>query len=336
MYFDIAMPVALFAVTMVATFLNGKVERKLKKTFEEREFGVKDAVMLVTAISVAVSLMVFAPQLAVIAIFVFAYAALLFIFTYLFSDFGKTKAQFFCAAFIAASFLAATVSLFSMDVLGGLSAYGAAAFYSLCGFSFIALTYEQTRTRAGRRWYLAFLPSALFMVLYAFYSRSPIWFPYLLNMYGIIFAVLVILYLGALFTWKTTLIFAGLLTVADIILVLVTRTMVSAATHVFALGLPVLVTLPTVPAITTSFGTLYMSLGLGDFFFAGLIAVQTYKKYGKNFAVLSAAAMAISFFIFEALILSFRLGAFPGTLMIICGWLPLLLLKVSKETKYAT
>ncbi|MEM3536401.1 MAG: hypothetical protein QXF44_01360 [Candidatus Bathyarchaeia archaeon] len=333
MYFDIAMPLTLFAVTMAATFLNDRVERKLKMTFEEREFGVKDAVILVAAISVAVSLMVFVPQVAIMVIFLFAYAALLFIFTYIFSDFRKIKAQIFCAAFLALSFISATVSLFNMDVLWGLSAYGAAAFFSLFGFSFIALVYEETRTRAGRRWYLAILPSALFIILYVFYSRSPIWFPYLINMYGIVFAILVILYLGALFAWKTTLIFAGLLTAADIILVLVTGTMVSAATHVTALRLPILVTLPTIPEITTHWGILYISLGLGDFFFAGLIAVQTYKKYGRQLAVLSATAMAASFFIFEALILTFKLRAFPGTLMIICGWLPLLLLRALKGVK---
>jgi hypothetical protein len=333
MYFDIAMPLTLFAVTMAATFLNDKVEKKLKATFEEREFGVKDAVMLVAAISVAVSLMVFVPQMAVMTIFLFAYSSLLFIFTYIFSDFRKTKAQFFCTAFFVISFLAATINLFSMDMLGGLSAYGTVAFYCLLGFSFIALVYEEMRTHVGRRWYLAVIPSILFIILYAFYSRSPLWFPYLLNIYGIIFAALVILYLGALFTWKTTIIFAGLLTAADIILVLVTRTMVSAATHVSALRLPVLVILPTVPAITTNWGTLYMSLGLGDFFFAGLITVQTYKKYGRKLAFLSAAAIAASFFIFEALILTYKLSAFPGTLMIVCGWLVVVLPKLLESNK---
>ncbi len=333
MYFDIAMPLTLFAVTIVATFLNDRVEGKLKMTFEEREFGVKDAVILVAAISVAVSLMVFVPQMAVMTIFLFAYSALLFIFTYLFSDFKKAKAQIFFTFFLIISFLAATISLFSMDLLRGLSVYGAAAFYCLLGFSFIVMAYEEIRTSVGRRWYLAVLPSALFIILYAFYSRSPIWFPYLLNMYGLVFAILVILYLGALFTWKTTLIFAGLLTVADIILVLVTGTMVSAATHVSDLRLPVLVIMPTIPSVTTSLGTLYISLGLGDFFFAGLIAVQTYKKYGKKLAVLSASAMAASFFIFEMLILTFKRSVFPGTLMIICGWLPLLLLKILKSNK---
>jgi hypothetical protein len=107
--------------------------------------------------------------------------------------------------------------------------------------------------------------------------------------------------------------------------------MVSAATHVSGLGLPIMVILPIFPQVTSECGALYMSLGLGDFFFAGLLAVQTYKKFGKNAAFLSAAAMAISFFLFEMFILNFNLRAFPGTLMIICGWALAVLLKVLKD-----
>ncbi|MGB9958936.1 MAG: hypothetical protein ACPLKQ_00225 [Candidatus Bathyarchaeales archaeon] len=331
MYFDIAMPFTLFAVTIVAMFLNEKVEKKLKVTFEEREFGVRDAIMLVAAISVTVSVIVFIPQMAVITVFLFAYSMLLFMFTYIFSSFKKTGAQLFSAAFLILSFLAATVSLFNLSSMNGTATYGALAFYCLCGFSFIALLYEEARGHTRERWYLAVLPPALFIILYAFYGRTPLWFPYLLNVYGAVFAVLIILYLGSLFTWRTTVIFAGLLTVADIILVLVTRTMVSAATQVSVLRLPVLITLPTIPQITTQWGILYMSLGLGDFFFAGLIAIQTLKKFGKKLAILSAVAMAVSFFIFETLILNFEFRAFPGTLMIICGWLPIIAYKILKE-----
>jgi hypothetical protein len=117
----------------------------------------------------------------------------------------------------------------------------------------------------------------------------------------------------------------------DIILVLFTGTMVSAARHVSGLRLPVLISLPTFPAIVSEWGTLFMSLGLGDFFFAGLIGIQTLKKFGRGFAVSSVIAMSISFFIFETLILTYELGAFPGTLMIICGWLPLVLWKKLKS-----
>jgi hypothetical protein len=123
----------------------------------------------------------------------------------------------------------------------------------------------------------------------------------------------------------------GLLTVMDVILVLFTGTMVSAATHVSSLRLPVLVSLPTVPSIVTEWGVLYMSLGLGDFFFAGLISIQTMKKFGKELAVLSVITMCSSFFIFEIFLLNYELRAFPGTLMIICGWLPLVLWKRIKH-----
>jgi hypothetical protein len=76
-----------------------------------------------------------------------------------------------------------------------------------------------------------------------------------------------------------------------------------------------------------------MSLGLGDFFFAGLIGIQTMKKFGKSFTILSLIGMAVSFFVFETLMLNYAIRAFPGTLMIICGWLPLVLWKTLRHKK---
>jgi hypothetical protein len=158
----------------------------------------------------------------------------------------------------------------------------------------------------------------------------------LLDLFGTVFAVLIILYLGSLFTWKTSLIFVGLITVMDIILVLFTGSMVSAARHVSGLRLPMLISVPTVPAILTEWGTLYMSLGLGDFFFTGLIGIQTLKKFGKGFAFLSVVTMSMSFFIFEVLMLNYGWRAFPGTVMIICGWIPLVLWKGKAELLYVS
>jgi len=324
MYFDIAMPLTLFLVIIVAMFLESKVEGKLKGVLEERKFHVRDAVLFVAAISIAVSIMVFIPQMAVIIMFLFSYSMLLFIFTYIFSDFQKAKARVFCTAFILVCFLAAIISLFNSGA-NTTVAFGALVLFCLSGFAFMALLYEEDRISIKERWYLAVLPPALFISLYAFYSRTPVWFPYLLDLYGMIFAVLIILYLGSLFTWKTSLIFVGLLTIMDVILVLYTGTMVSAARHVTGLRLPILIALPTIPPIVTEGRVLYMSLGLGDFFFAGLIGTQTLRKFGKRFAVASIIAMSTSFLIFEVLMLNFELSAFPGTLMIACGWLPLLL-----------
>jgi len=321
MNFDIAMPLTLFTVTMIAMFLNNKAERKLKPTLEEREFRIRDAVFLVIAMGITVSIIIFIPQLALMIMFLFAYSMLLFMFTYLFSDFKKTGAKVFCSAFFTVSFLTATISLI---IFGANStvAYGALVFYCLSGFAFLALMYEQYRIDTGERWYLAVLPPASFICFYLIFSKTPLWFPYLMDLFGAIFAILIILYLGSLFSWKTSLIFVGLLTVMDIILVLFTGSMVSAVRHVSSLGLPMLISVPTIPA-----SSLYMSLGLGDFFFAGLLAVQTMKKFGRQFAVLSIVAMSSSFFVFETFMLNFKWGALPGTLMIICGWLPLVLWK---------
>jgi presenilin-like A22 family membrane protease len=271
MYFDIAMPLTLFSVTLVSLFLNKKTEEKLKGLLEEKEFSAKDAVLLVALMVVVVFFIVFLREIVVplMILFLFAYSMLLFIFTYIFSN---------------------------------------------------------------KRWYVAILSPAIFILLYVFLRDTAIWSNYFISIYGVIFAILITLYIGSLFTWKSAVIFTALLTVADIILVLITGTMREAAQTTMSLSFPVVVIVPIIPLILTEKGLLVMYLGLGDFFFAGLLAIQTFKKYEKRFAILSTITMAISFFIFEIFLLNYWQKPFPGTLMIICGWLPLVLLKNLKMT----
>jgi hypothetical protein len=107
--------------------------------------------------------------------------------------------------------------------------------------------------------------------------------------------------------------------------------MVQAASAAMSLSLPVLVSLPLIPLINTGTGLLLLSLGLGDFFFAGLLAIQTFKKYGKRLTIVAVVGMTISFSLFETFILTFRIGAFPGTLMIICGWIPVVLVQTLRN-----
>ncbi|MEM3694624.1 MAG: hypothetical protein QXJ11_01510 [Candidatus Bathyarchaeia archaeon] len=335
MQFDVAMPLTLFAVTLIAVMLSEKSEGKLKKSLEERKFGVKDTVLLVAAISVTVSLIVFVPQTAVMTMFLFSYSMLLFLFTYIFSDISKPKAKAFFLTFFAISLVAAITSFFKFGT-NTMVAYGGLALTCLSSFAYIALLHENLRESTKERFHMAILPPALFLCLYLFFSGTPAWFSYLINAYGVIFAILVIIYIGSVFTWKTTLIFVGLLTLADVILVLFTGTMVSAARHVSSLRLPILVTIPTVPTIMIDGSMLYMSLGLGDFFFAGIIGIQTAKKFGKKAMLWSIAAMCISFFAFETFILNTELRAFPGTLMIVCGWIPIAIWKsIKSKEKHA-
>ena len=200
-------------------------------------------------------------------------------------------------------------------------------------FAYSMLLFTFTYLFAKSRWYVGILTPAVFILLYLLLGQrlwpglqdTYLWTYYLANVYGLVFAVLITLYLAGLFTWKTTTIFGVLITIMDIILVFVTRTMVEAAKAAVSLKLPVMVLLPFVPpAPELGFGA---SLGLGDFFFAGLLTIQTFKKYGKQFAILSATAMAISFFIFDIFWMNYWRIPFAGTLIIICGWAPLVIWK---------
>jgi hypothetical protein len=224
----------------------------------------------------------------------------------------------------------------------GIAFYRTLAFLGLAAFSFSSVLFETRKSDIKERWYLAIQPPALFVLLFVFfniiYKGAPVWYPILLDVFALIFAVLIILYLGSLFTWKTVLVFASLLTVVDIILVLGTGSMVVAAQQFTGLGLPVLVYLPNVPLIAAPqgflsfFGFLPRGLGLGDFLFAGILALQTFKKFGKQTGYASVITMTISFAVFEAFLpeiailleplLQREIGGFPGTLMIILGWLP--------------
>lgn len=274
MYFDIAMPLTLFVVTLISLFLNQKTESKLRITFEERELAIKDVILLVAAMVAMVSLVVFlrntiAPLM---VLFLFSYSMLLFMFTYLFSD---------------------------------------------------------------KRWYLALLPTIAFVLPYIFFRNTTLWTNYLSSIYGVIFAILITLYIGYMFAWKSTIVFITLLTAVDIIQVLITKTMQEAAGAMIGLDLPVVVKVPIIPLLIAKDGSLgMMYLGLGDFFFAGLLAIQTFRRYGRKPAILSVIGMTVSFFVFVFFIQILGLTAFPGTVMIICGWLPLVLWKEMKHKMF--
>jgi hypothetical protein len=154
------------------------------------------------------------------------------------------------------------------------------------------------------------------------------------------------LYLSSIFTWKTVTIFAVLITVWDIISIIFTPVMIGAAKQFTGLGLPTIVYLPNIPIITSQGGLAFRGLGLGDFFFAGVLAVQTFNKFGKRTAFIAIVAMAIAFGIWEAFlgdiikwllpIVGRNIGGFPGTVMIISGWAPIVAWKLLSRGKKTT
>jgi hypothetical protein len=158
------------------------------------------------------------------------------------------------------------------------------------------------------KWYLAVVPPVLFILAFMYF-----WNDYTFNLFAILFGISVSVYMGSLFTWKTTLGFVALLTVVDIIQVLITGFTVASAQKALDLQLPVGVMFP--------FMNGYIFLGLGDIFFLGLLGIQNTQKYGKKFGIASIATMAFIFFLFQTFMLNSDIPDFPATVFIISGWL---------------
>jgi hypothetical protein len=356
---DVAMPIALFVVVAVAMFLNRKVEGKLMATVEERQFKTRDIILLVVFMAIVISVIAYSSLVApeqvfqrvFLLIFLGSYTMLLFTFSYIFSNLTKKRAQLISLGFSSVSAIAGAVSLLG-PLSDSFTVYRTIAFFSLAIFCFGTIILEQKKIVSKARWYVAAQPPALFLLLMVFFNviyggTIQVWYPLLMDVFGFTFAILIILYLSSMFSWKTVGLFAILLTIMDIILVIGTGTMVQAANQFTGLGLPVLVYLPNVPLIPAIsgninfFGFAPRGLGLGDFFFAGVLAVQTFKKFGKKTAIVAVVAEAVAFGIWEAFlpdILAFlnpivgrNIGGFPGTLMILSGWAPVVIWKVLSE-----
>jgi hypothetical protein len=358
---DIAMPTALLIVVTVAMLLNKRVEEKLKSTIEEKEFKIRDIILLVILMSVVISVIAYTSyinpgavfQNILLIIFLSSYTMLLFTFSYVFSNLTKIRVQLLSLGFGVAGLVAGSACLLG-PLQDSFTVFRVAAFFGLALFCFGVIVFERRKTAVSKeKWYVAVQPPATFVLLFVFFNfihnsgTAAVWTPFLMDVFGLTFAILIILYLSSMFSWKTVGLFAVLLTTMDIILVIGTGTMVQAATQFTGLGLPVLVYLPNIP-ITLSPLTgaiLFRGLGLGDFFFAGVLAVQTFNKFGKKTAFISVVAMAVAFGIWEAFlpdILSWlqpivgrNIGGFPGTLMIISGWAPIIAWKLLSKRKIA-
>jgi len=349
---DIAMPLALLLVVTAAVFLNKKAEKRLKASVEEKEFQTKDILLLVVVMAIVISTIALASFLnpgemfenVLLAIFLGSYTMLLFTFTYMFSDLKKKRAQLFSVAFGAASLTAGVVSLLG-PLLDPATIFRVGAFFGLAIFCFAVAFYEQRKAEANKpKWYVAAQPPALFLLIFVFFNlihytgTLNIWFPVLLDIFGATFAILIILYLSPMFNWKTVGIFAALLTLLDIILVF-SGPMVAAAETFTGLGLPVLIYLPNVPLIPTEAGSIAMrGLGLGDFFFAGILTVQTLNQFGKKYGYASIIAMVLAFGIWEAYLPDFfaltGFRGFPATVCIITGWIPVVVIATLLRKKH--
>jgi len=166
------------------------------------------------------------------------------------------------------------------------------------------------------KWYLAVLTPALLITLYFFY-----WNVHFSNIFAIIFVLSISIFLGSLFTWKSTAAFVTLLMIMDIIQVLGTKFMVVSVEKIFVLQLPTIIVVPTFPLEGQAI------LGLGDILLTGLLSIQTMRKYGKKIGYASCISIAVVFLLTETVLLNFKLEFFPATVMIAGGWLLVLVIR---------
>jgi len=356
---DLAMPIALFVVVVVAIFLNDRTKGRLKSTVENREFKTRDVLFLIVFMIAIVSVLGYATLAdpegmfndVILVFFLTSYTFLLFTISYVFSNTSRVKTQVLSIGFGTASILVGLVCLLT-PFRDAYSAIRLAAFFGLAIFCFSWAVYEQYKTTTKERWYLAAQPTAIFLLLFVFFriiynhGTAVVWYWLLMDVFGVTFAILIIIYLSSLFSWKTVGIFALLLTLMDIVLVIVTPVMVTAATTFTGLGLPVLVQLPQVPFYETAEGIAIRGLGLGDFFFAGVLAVQASIKFGRRTGLISAVSMTVAFGIWEAYlgdiinwinpIVGRDIAGFPGTVMIVTGWIPVVAWKMLSERRRKT
>ncbi|MEM3013799.1 MAG: hypothetical protein QXI71_04125 [Candidatus Bathyarchaeia archaeon] len=194
--------------------------------------------------------------------------------------------------------------------IGFMAAYS----YMLFMFTYLVL----------KKVHYAILPPAAFVFCYVYlFSHLAVF-----NLFVVVFAVIITVYISTFFTWKTVWLFAAILTIMDVIQVYVTGFMKQAAIGMIDLKLPVMLILPKFPP-----GNL-IGLGAGDLFLAGLLAIQTAKKLGRKAGILVAAMTSIAMFVFE--VISFNTGFaefFPATIVVVAGWLASLGALYLKKTK---
>jgi hypothetical protein len=86
MTFDVVLPIVLILIATVTIFLSERMEKRVKTLFEEKEFTIRDAVLLVVALGGMVTVLAFVPTQAILVLFLWVFSLALFMITYLISQ----------------------------------------------------------------------------------------------------------------------------------------------------------------------------------------------------------------------------------------------------------
>jgi len=83
LYLDVLLPSVVFIAIAASIFLKRKLELKFSSIFEEKKIGVRDVVLIVIWMGIAVTAVVFIPGEAIQILFLAAYSYMLFSFIYI-------------------------------------------------------------------------------------------------------------------------------------------------------------------------------------------------------------------------------------------------------------
>lgn len=159
------------------------------------------------------------------------------------------------------------------------------------------------------KWPVALILPIVFLALYVFS-----WNLILMDLFALLLVLSAILYTSGVFSWKSTLVFASLLTFMDVLHVFGTKYMEAVAQKATGLLLPLLIIVPTFPV------TGYVALGLGDLLLSGLFVTQTARQWGRRYGLMCCAAIALGMLFGEIILFNTIFDFLPATLFVMLGW----------------
>jgi hypothetical protein len=179
----------------------------------------------------------------------------------------------------------------------------------------------------SKKWLLSIVVPTVFIMLYLFS-----WNTLFLNLFSTITVVFSTAIFGASLALDTevkdeavlnrgnilsgVVLFVALIVLADVTLVFGTNLMMTAATKIEKLQLPLQVIVPTFPSTG---GIAHM--GLGDILISGLLAILTANKWGMKSGILCVASISATIMLGTTVLINCNVGMFPATILVVVGWL---------------
>jgi presenilin-like A22 family membrane protease len=124
--FDISLPAAVSLITIAIVWLFPKFKDRAENLFVEKKFSALDAVFLVVAMGVMVTLIAFIPGQAIQILFLGAYSFILFLFTYIALDewlFAILPPALFLILYFSPLWSSPLVTLFAIVFIVSITVY---------------------------------------------------------------------------------------------------------------------------------------------------------------------------------------------------------------------